>query len=410
MTRPLGTASLIALASCLAACASGGGGGDAPAPVLDPATGEAAAPRNLVLEDVSFRSGTQGRAVDEDYDLAMQVLTVQSAENGARTFVANTEAGFGSGQTMRYDRSTNQFSFDIGIGADEAGEGPSVVMNETFGPLLLVRPRDIEDLENGVEAVYLATQPGFYAGIAGVGRFASVAEADDFLTRLRENAEGGNEDAARTLDAIAVATQDLNAGPNYFYEANGVQYYQYKIDDNVVPTRFVANGKWFRENEDGTEDHGHLVFGQRTVASEMPQTGTATYDGTIFGTVNRQNRVHALRGGLDLTTDFSTGRVEMNMEADLAYRTGDGTTRFIDYALFTGSGSIDDASFSGSMEGTVDRAAVQEGISTDLTGRFEGAFFGPTAQEVGGTFEFSGEDAAGVGSFVGSDPTSTGTD
>ena len=402
-----------ALAAILAvpACASGGGGGPTPDPILD-AGGTIAAPRNLILEETSFRSGADRRGVDETYDLSVRTLVVSTEANGARTYEDRVRSGFGTGQTMFYDASENSFSFAIDhTDEDGDGTGPRVVMNETFGPLLLVMPKDLDDLENGLDAVLLATQSAYYGGLVAPEGTGDVFAADRLITALKE-ALGENPDATydgrrvdRWLQIIETSTAEIQAGPGFFYAQNGVIYYQYRTDGAVAPTRFVAAGEFDMTAADGNEQYAHLVFGQRTDPDEMPLNGTATYDGTIYGHMVRQNDVQTLRGGFGMETDFATGALTMTLDANIAYRNGDGVTEYIDYAEFEGSGSIDGAAFSGTMEGTVDRDAGADAQDV-LTGAFDGEFFGPTAQEAGGTFEFTGDDAAAAGAFVAADPNS----
>ena len=405
MTRLLGTCALTALALGLSACASGGAD-DTPDPVIDEATGAVAAPRNLVLERLSFRSGNDGRAVDETYDLSVRTLSTQRADNGALTYVGTSRSDFGTGQTMRYDASTDQFSFDIDYAVDGGEDGPRIVVSETFGPLLLVTPSDFDGLDNGLDAVYLAAQQGSYANGAIPDFRGDVAEADRFITSLIER--GGDDEAATELLAfIQDRTRRIENSAGFTYRQGDVTYVQFRIDGSAAPTRFVTSGTWEQPGDDGAVDFGHLVYGQRTDPNEMPLTGSATYNGTIRGHLLRQNTVEILRGGMSMQTDFASGRVDMSLDANIAYRNGEGGTEYIDYAEFTGVGSIDDAAFSGTMTGTLDRDAGEAGGVEALDGSFDGEFFGPTAQEAGGTFEFSGEDAAGVGSFVARD---TGSD
>lgn len=510
----LATTALLALA----ACASGGGGGadgDVPTPVIDPVVGTVAAPRNLVLEPTSFRSGNEGRAVSETYDVAVRTLLVDVAENGARTFAENAATDFGTAQSMRYDAATNQFTVAIDY---ETDAGTRIAMSDTFGPLLLLTPKELRDLDNGLDAVYMATQThryladpdyidgnvftadtfisalraanGEFSGPGNLAQWRSTASdvgSEDDLGSLPvlvaqdparfgapAGVRGDLEDAAaylgdldasglsevrsrvpsfgaaqdaylaelitfapnafgvsdravsnglsgadlieamnqaggvqirRLLEQFDTATQRIEAGPGFFYTGDdGVQLYQYRIDGGVAPTRFVASAEWIQTDDEGREQYGHFVYGQRTDAAEMPDTGTATYKGTIYGHLQRQNTVEALRGGFDMETDFATGEGKVFMDADIAYNDGNGVTRFIDYAEFDGTASIDGAEFSGTMIGTVDRD-VEDGTDV-LEGSFEGDFFGPTAQEIGGTFEFSGQDAAAAGAFVGVDPNS----
>ena len=515
-----------ALPLLLAACASGGGDlGDTPDPIIDEGSGAVAAPRNLVLEEISFRSGADHRGVDETYDVSARTLLARAEANGALTYADSVQTGFGTGQSLAYDADTNQFTVSIDYtDEDRAGEGPRVVTSGTFGPMLLMTPNALDDLQNGLPSVYLATQPhafpvsdgliggdvlvadGFLTDLGSVAqtetgfgvlagfrrvtantgyvgdaeterdlgslpllvsfdparfgapdRVAGNQEAagtylrglnnDDFVA-VQNDAPNPNDDAVlagligydpgafgvrdRTIDAAGAAdllaamyevggrridalltlvdraTARIEAGPGFYYEADGVTYYQYRTDEGAAPTRFAAMGEWNRTDAEGNIQFGHMVFGQRTDPSEMPQTGTATYEGTITGSILRQNTVEQLRGGLNVETDFATGGLTMTMDANIAYRNGEGVTEFIDYAEFEGRGDIDGAAFSGVMDGTVDRDAGEDAQDV-LIGSFEGEFFGPTAQEVGGTFEFTGTDAAAAGAFVGADPTSDET-
>ena len=399
-------AAALTAALALPACASGGGGtGSTPDPILD-ASGDVAAPRNLVLEEISFRSGADGRGVDETYDLAMRTLIVGTAPNGARTYEGQVRAGFEAGQSMSYDAATNTFSFAIDhADTGDDGTGPRVVMNETFGPLLLVRPNDFDGLEGGVTGIYLFAQPAFFGSLP---RFATLAEADAYVAALADLEEDDIVGGRRVADiraALTLGVERVEANPGFVYAANGVRYFQYRTDGAVAPTRFVAAGEFDMTDADGNERYSHLVFGQRTDPAEMPQTGTARYEGTIYGNMVRQNDVQTLRGGFDMETDFATGDLTMTMDANIAYRNGEGVTEFIDYATFGGTGDIDGAAFSGVMDGTVDRGAGDDAQDV-LTGTFDGEFFGPTAQEAGGTFEFTGADAVAAGAFVAADPDS----
>ena len=526
MPRPAPNAPLCLLPLLLAACASGGGGvGDTPDPILDAGTGGVAAPRNLVLEEISFRSGADHRGVPETYDVSARALLARAEPNGALTYVDNVQTGFGTGQSLAYDPATNRFSVSIDYtDEDRAGAGPRVVTSATFGPMLLVTPADLDDLQNGLAAVYLATQPHAYAvdagliggdvrtadgfitdlglvaptetGLSAIAGFRAVVAdtgfvgdaqvardtgslpmlvsfdparygapdrlsgdpdgaqayldglSDDAFRAVQGSAPSPNDDAllaaliaydpaafavrdrgidaggaadllaslagvgGRRLDAVLVgidrATARIEAGPGFYYEADGVTYYQYRTDGPVAPTRFAAMGEWETVDANGLVSFGHMVFGQRTDPNEMPQTGTAGYEGTITGSILRQNTVEQLRGGFDVQTDFASGELTMTMDANIAYRNGEGVTEYIDYAEFAGTGDIDGAAFSGVMDGTVDRDAGADAQDV-LVGSFEGEFFGPTAQEIGGTFEFTGDDAAAAGAFVAADPNSDAT-
>ncbi|ADM08908.1 transferrin-binding protein B [Parvularcula bermudensis HTCC2503] len=496
----------------LAACSSTGG---TPDPILGE-DGQPAPPRNLVTNALSYRAENHGSAVSETYDLAVTAMRTRYQTNGAAVFVGIEHDAVGESETteFRYDAAADTFTIDIDLpNADDA----PILVNETWGPLLLLTPKDLFGLNNGVSAVYLAKQPDFYgfvdetliggneftadayidalgavdatgsgsgylalwvtiandlgfegserdvgslpiyiandpATFGAPGSLAGDIEAatayvedlspaafsdaqaaapvpssafDPIMSELLAtapesfgvNVEGqisdndasfiiavmddvGGTAVEDYITAITIITDDIEAAPNYLYQANGVTYYQYKTEGDVVDTRFVAAGEWQKTEASGETIFGHFVYGQLTDPDEMPTSGTASYTGTVYGSILRQNRVDSLRGGLNLNTDFQTGALDMTFNADIAYRDDEGITQFIDYADFTGTGRIDDANFDGTMQGvtSIDTSETDSPLVVD--GSFEGHFYGPTAQEAGGTFEFSNTEAAATGSFV----------
>ncbi|MBB4658138.1 transferrin-binding protein-like solute binding protein [Parvularcula dongshanensis] len=517
-------AGLLGLAAC-ASTTDGGGSTGSPTPVIDPTSGTPAAPKNLVLERTSFRYGGGGPERSETYDVSTRTLDIAYAESGAYVYRDTVLARAETGQSMSYDAATNEFTFSIdhagsSFDAIAAEGGTAVVFDETFGPLLLLTPKALADLSNGLSAVYVATQPAAYTQVDQTFIGGDVARADQYLSAVAaigseetglsrlsswsnqlsdlgmaetatterrlgalpilvaldpdaygapssvENAPDlaaaylisistsdftaaqdaapaatrlviadvldampeslginpaslsasgsgmmlveslealGNRQSSALMASVDEATALIEESPGFYYEADGVTYVQYRIDGAVAPTRFVAAGAWYKGTEDGMQA-GHLVFGELTDADEMPLTGTATYQGTIYGSVARQNDIQDLRGGLNMRTDFATGALDMDLDANIAYRDGEGVTRYVDYATFAGAGSIDGATFGGHMTGTLDRG-VADGTNV-LEGSFDGHFYGPTAQEIGGTFEFTGAEAAAAGAFVGRDTAS----
>ena len=66
---------------------------------------------------------------------------------------------------------------------------------------------------------------------------------------------------------------------------------------------------------------------------------------------------------------------------------GGGTDSRLD---FTGSGPV---------SGSVFKASVDANFSVPVSGSADGQFYGPSAQEVGGTFGLDGSDLTYIGSF-----------
>lgn len=125
----------------------------------------------------------------------------------------------------------------------------------------------------------------------------------------------------------------------------------------------------------------------------MPTTGTATYNTTIIGWLLRQNAIENLRGGLGLNVDFATGAITANVDTSIVVTDVNGQDIATDLAELTGVGSIGNGNFfSGQLTGVGD---------PNLSGDFQGAFFGPSAAEVGGTLNIISDDYAGSAAFVG---------
>ena len=116
---------------------------------------------------------------------------------------------------------------------------------------------------------------------------------------------------------------------------------------------------------------------------DMPNHGDATYkggwiahvqaaDGDGNGPITMQN------GDASMYADFEMGGVDVTLA---------GLARL--------EGTIDGNTFSGSKAPTIEAAAVDNGglaVAGKFTGSFSGAFFGPTAKESGGVFDYSSED------------------
>ena len=121
------------------------------------------------------------------------------------------------------------------------------------------------------------------------------------------------------------------------------------------------------------------VGGFETVASDMPRTGEARYNGIVVGHYASGTRTDwVLSGWAKLTANFGGGTVL----ADLGLSIPGQSTLLLD-----GSGLITGSRFAGTLTGGF---ALAE---PTFKGPFEGAFFGPQAAEFG--LSFSVGDGAG---------------
>ena len=400
----------------LAACASSNSL-DTTDPVLE-AQGAVAPQRNLLLSDLSVGSPGNGRAVDELFDLAVASFRVAPDPNGSQTPNGLAPKGlvrgststefFGSGNTMTYVSATNSFVFDVDT---DAGTFAHTVQN-----IQVQDPVDYPGVDNSGIAKLIFANPLYYFDQntdqpvnfqdiydLGLGPNASISAITAELTRLQTSTVEADNDF---FNAIAnSANSYIQAADQFLYGfafTGGKGYVEatnMNSDDaeRVTDTVAIVSLKEFLSN--GEEFHGHAVFGHRTPLAEMPTSGTATYRGKVVGDVLTNNSVRSLTGGIDMDVNFTTGLMDMTLATQIREGSDNaGGTTFLDYKTLSGSGVLSDTTFDGSLNE----------LGGDAVGSYQGAFFGPSANEVGGTFEFGDSASYAAGAFTGrkvDDPT-----
>lgn len=164
-----------------------------------------------------------------------------------------------------------------------------------------------------------------------------------------------------------------------------------------MPLSYVSYGAWQRLIDNNTSidvAQQYFVYGIRQ-GSAQPSTGSASYSTIVDGLWSNASGVYALGGTSSFTANFSNMTVATQLNL-----TGQNVTTQANrnLGLFTGTGTIAalGGGFSGSFQhqGTADDGAV-------YTGGFNGAFFGPTGQEVGYTFSLTAPGGAAAGAVVG---------
>lgn len=168
--------------------------------------------------------------------------------------------------------------------------------------------------------------------------------------------------------------------------------------DFGLNTKYATIASWIAPTgADGTLSLGYLVYGVQTEDQNIPTTGTATYDTALFGSLQAGTNLYALSGSSTLTANFHalTLTGDFTNIAKENVQTG-GISAWRDIRI---SGSLASRShlFSGDMES----------LDGNLSGHFEGGFFGPAAiypAEIGATFELHGNgstDETAAGGFIG---------
>ncbi|MEM9988337.1 MAG: transferrin-binding protein-like solute binding protein [Pseudomonadota bacterium] len=356
--------------------------------------------KNLIVSDMSYGSAGNGRAKDEVFNIPVTTFRVAPTTNG-NTDPNNgaplglvrdsaTREDFGAGNTMTYFSDTNTFVFDI---QTEAG-----TFQRSFNRLLQEDPVDFAGVENSAIAKLYGSKPESFSSIyAAFGRTppdpnTPITTLAGELTAL---AESDLEADNNLYTAISDAFNTLVSFDQYIYSysfAGGVGYYEATNTNGDRRTDNVAIGSFVEYYDNGEELHGHTVFGSRTPFPEMPQTGKANFEGKIVGSVLTNNSIQSLTGSSFVDVDFATGLIDMELSTIIRVGGGqDGGTTFIPYKNFTGTAIVNETVF----DGTLDE------VAGDSFGEFEGGFFGPIANEVGGTFTFGDGSSYGTGAFTG---------
>ena len=170
--------------------------------------------------------------------------------------------------------------------------------------------------------------------------------------------------------------------------SGGAAYSAYDLNDD-----YMSFGSWSvgQESGTGTRYSSFFVTGYETPLANMPISGTANYSGMSTGIFfDRTDSSAYAVGSLNFTASVSFGSSSISLATN--------STQLIDLATsatvsspdfnYAGVGSLSGNSFSGSLS-----------LTRGDTGEFSGKFFGPSAQNLGGTFGFSLPDGVYGGVF-----------
>ncbi|MDH7972319.1 hypothetical protein QH494_09010 [Sphingomonas sp. AR_OL41] len=162
-----------------------------------------------------------------------------------------------------------------------------------------------------------------------------------------------------------------------------------------VPLSYTVIGTW--STIDTTTNRALVrlaVGGAPTIASDMPKTGTATYNTSVGGAavVTGVPVSYTLTGNSTATfsANFGTGAITTSLTLGGTPSNGSSTV-VTSFGTFNGTGSIaaGGPGFAGTLTGT------------GANGIFSGVFQGPQALEMGYDWSITGTNVTAVGSVVG---------
>lgn len=169
-------------------------------------------------------------------------------------------------------------------------------------------------------------------------------------------------------------------------------------DVGADPFNWASYGIWSTltvEFPSGDElfDGGALSFGVLTPLSGMPTTGTANYStGFMNGLyVNAARNNFSLSGAANMSANFGTGAITGQFTSINAVPLG-ANSPLTPFGNINFNATLSGNNFSG--------GATSAGTGQSLNGPLQGSFYGPTAQEAGGTFFITGGNEHAVGGFA----------
>lgn len=211
---------------------------------------------------------------------------------------------------------------------------------------------------------------------------ATLITENDNAVAIRVNVPGANasfnRDNGDTIqnDGAIISAESAN-GQDLLFVANG----------KTTALEHQTFGVWVTGAGSGSGRVGTGSFGSRTASNNLPPAGSnASYDGATIGHViyNDGERGFTV-SGITVDTDFSHATITTY------------DTNVVDAR--TGASSLDsrlDFAGDGPVSGTRFAAPVSSSI---VDGTANGQFYGPAAQEVGGTFVLTGGTTTYIGSF-----------
>jgi len=345
MARDLQHLALLALTFTLAAC--GGAGSEVasiPAPLPAPAPAPPSPGPGIVMANV----------------VATTIPTPATEAGIAGTIALVESAAIGVPRTYRQTASPNEVQIERGGGAYT----------------LLFNAADIP-----------ASSSEF--------QFGDRIALDQFVIAFGQHLDveyvRRNSDGTTTL--VDHAVDEYRRGESTIETASGpsTRLRQTLVYD--VGLSSVALGEWawrtVQVQADGSSAEGPplgripFVHGDRTPAAAIPASGTASYTAASLGYGVQSPVLVAL------TADFGQRSISAQLDRDGSY-TGDyygGDTVLTLGVDLRGTGSIaSPGSFSIPLTGTVTDVSVIPNGVLQVTGSLDGAFFGPSAEQVGGVF------------------------
>lgn len=162
------------------------------------------------------------------------------------------------------------------------------------------------------------------------------------------------------------------------------------INPSIVGWNYQSYGVWITGQGTGSGTAGAVSVGSATPVTGIPASGNATFSGYASGVyVSPTGAAYLTNGSMSAATNFGARSIAFSTTGTQAAAFNGGSSGST--PLLNMSGSLTYVSGSNSFAGAIT-------TSGGLTGNASGKFYGPSANEIGGTFVAGG---AGVQAFSG---------
>lgn len=266
-----------------------------------------------------------------------------------------------------------------GCGGGSGGPGGSVSFTQF--PLQAGKTTTIKG--SGREATYTAGQQGISISPFGAassvqadvetdsgGDVASLTVKTNSMTKTWNGTNSEITQSGNGKLAIAQSKDDTGGIGYADPEANGFSYQTY--------------GAWQTASKANSGSVGAFSLGNETAAANIPSSSTATFKGTAGGLYANAENDDIMTADATLDVDFGTKTAQFSTSNTVLQNSGAA-------ANLNMSGNMDIGA--GGLSGTV---ATADNL---MTGTADGRFYGPGAEEAGGTFALGGATGAMVGGY-----------
>ena len=165
--------------------------------------------------------------------------------------------------------------------------------------------------------------------------------------------------------------------------------------NSKIALTYTSYGVWQFDSSDRSNidpqinDNHYFYFGIPTPADGMPRTGSGNYTGVAQGVLFDPRAIYNLDGSMTLGANFATGAIGTTLTLS-----GTNTTNGLLIIIPVLNGTAAIGAGTNSFLGTLTT------IGNSFVGSLQGAFFGPTAQEIGYSFAINSPDLTRVGGGV----------